>query len=148
MIGPKEAEDWQRHTSDALLWTTEAATPSRGSSTQVPLLLASRWQALEGDADKRMDRRFAQALPRHSWRHHHKHRRARRHRRHTHRHTPQDRKQPGTRIGTEMDFVSCYNVIVTSEGGSWLADVPAVPGADTFARSLTSLAKSVREVIT
>src|SRR5664280_1017515 len=73
MIGRKEAEDWQRHTSDALLWTTEAATPSRGSSTQVPLLLASRWQALAGDADKRMDRRFAQALPRHSWRHHHKH---------------------------------------------------------------------------
>jgi len=39
MIGRKEAEDWQRHTSDALLWTTEAATPSRGSSTQVPLLV-------------------------------------------------------------------------------------------------------------
>ena len=46
-----------------------------------------------------------------------------------------------------MAFVSCYHVIVASEGGSWLADVPAVPGADTFARSLTSLAKSVREVI-
>ena len=39
MIGRKEAEDWQRHTSDALLWTTEVATPSRGSSTQVPLLV-------------------------------------------------------------------------------------------------------------
>jgi predicted RNA binding protein YcfA (HicA-like mRNA interferase family) len=39
MIGRKEAEDAQRHTSDALLWTTEVATPSRGSSTQVPLLV-------------------------------------------------------------------------------------------------------------
>jgi predicted RNase H-like HicB family nuclease len=46
-----------------------------------------------------------------------------------------------------MALVSCYDVIVTSEGGSWLADVPAVPGADTFARSLTNLAKSVREAI-
>jgi predicted RNase H-like HicB family nuclease len=46
-----------------------------------------------------------------------------------------------------MAFASCYDVIITSEGGSWLADVPAAPGADTFARSLTSLAKSVREVI-
>jgi predicted RNase H-like HicB family nuclease len=46
-----------------------------------------------------------------------------------------------------MAFASCYDVIITSEGGSWLADVPAVPGADTFARSLTSLAKSIREVI-
>jgi len=39
MIGRKEAEDAQRHTSDALLSTTEVATPSRGSSTQVPLLV-------------------------------------------------------------------------------------------------------------
>jgi predicted RNase H-like HicB family nuclease len=46
-----------------------------------------------------------------------------------------------------MAFVSDYEVIVTREGGSWLADVPAVPGAHTFARSLAGLAKSVREVI-
>jgi len=43
--------------------------------------------------------------------------------------------------------VSAYEVIVTREGSSWLAAIPAVPGAHTFARSLTGLAKSVREVI-
>lgn len=46
-----------------------------------------------------------------------------------------------------MAPVSDYEVIVTREGGSWLADIPAVPGAHTFARSLAGLAKSVREVI-
>ena len=46
-----------------------------------------------------------------------------------------------------MAPVSEYEVIVTREGGSWLADIPAVPGAHTFARSLAGLAKSVREVI-
>jgi predicted RNase H-like HicB family nuclease len=44
-------------------------------------------------------------------------------------------------------LVSNYEVIVTREGGSWLADVPTVPGAHTFARSLSGLARSVREVI-
>ncbi len=43
--------------------------------------------------------------------------------------------------------MSVYEVIVTREDGSWLADVPAVPGAHTFARSLAGLARSVREVI-
>lgn len=43
--------------------------------------------------------------------------------------------------------MSDYEVIVTREGGSWLADVPTVPGAHTFARSLSGLARSVREVI-
>lgn len=37
--------------------------------------------------------------------------------------------------------------IVTREGSSWLADIPAVPGAHTFARSQAGLAKFVREVI-
>src|ERR1035437_9952344 len=76
-----------------------------------------------------------------------KHRSASAPRRHPHRHTSQDRKRPSTSIGTEMALVSCYEVVVTREGGSWLADVPALPGAHTFARSLTGLAKSVREVI-
>ncbi len=40
-----------------------------------------------------------------------------------------------------------YDVIVTREDGAWLADVPAVPGAHTFARTLTGLKRSVREVI-
>lgn len=40
-----------------------------------------------------------------------------------------------------------YTVDVTREGDAWLADVPSVPGAHTFARSLEGLSKSVREVI-
>lgn len=40
-----------------------------------------------------------------------------------------------------------YKVTVTREGANWLADVPEVPGAHTFARSLDGLARSVREVI-
>ncbi len=35
----------------------------------------------------------------------------------------------------------------TREDGTWLADVPAVAGAHTFARTLTGLRRSVREVI-
>jgi len=40
-----------------------------------------------------------------------------------------------------------YDVRVTREAGAWLADVPDVPGAHTFARSLEGLTRSVREVI-
>ncbi|GAB3884535.1 type II toxin-antitoxin system HicB family antitoxin [Terrabacter terrigena] len=40
-----------------------------------------------------------------------------------------------------------YEVVVTREDGAWLADVPTVPGAHTFARSEAGLADSVREVI-
>jgi predicted RNase H-like HicB family nuclease len=40
-----------------------------------------------------------------------------------------------------------YDVRVTREDGAWLADVPAVEGAHTYARSLPGLKKSVREVI-
>ena len=40
-----------------------------------------------------------------------------------------------------------YAVLVTRDGDSWLADVPSVPGAHTFARSLEGLARSVREVV-
>lgn len=43
--------------------------------------------------------------------------------------------------------MSTYTVEVTREGDAWLADVPAVAGAHTFARSLRGLAQSVREVI-
>ncbi len=43
--------------------------------------------------------------------------------------------------------MSTYEVIVTREDGSWLADVPAIAGAHTFARSLAGLTRSVREVI-
>ncbi len=40
-----------------------------------------------------------------------------------------------------------YEVVVTREDGAWLADVPAVPGAHTYARSLPALRSAVREVI-
>ena len=40
-----------------------------------------------------------------------------------------------------------YRVVVTREGANWLADVPGVRGAHTFARSLLSLDRAVREVI-
>ena len=38
-----------------------------------------------------------------------------------------------------MAPVSIYEVIVTREDDAWLADVPSVPGAHTFARSLRGL---------
>lgn len=40
-----------------------------------------------------------------------------------------------------------YRVVVTREDGNWLADVPAPEGAHTYARSLSSLDKAVREVV-
>ena len=40
-----------------------------------------------------------------------------------------------------------YQVVITREDGMWLADVPELEGAHTFARSLPSLSKAVREVI-
>ena len=40
-----------------------------------------------------------------------------------------------------------YQVVITREGDDWLADVPSVPGAHTFARSLTALVKAAGEVI-
>lgn len=43
--------------------------------------------------------------------------------------------------------MSTYKVEVTREGEDWLAEVPALPGAHTFARNLESLDGYVREVI-
>jgi len=40
-----------------------------------------------------------------------------------------------------------YRVVVTREDSAWLADVPDLEGAHTFARSLAGLDRSVREVI-
>ena len=40
-----------------------------------------------------------------------------------------------------------YRVVVTREDDAWLADVPDLPGAHTYARNLPSLDQSVREVI-
>ncbi len=46
-----------------------------------------------------------------------------------------------------MAQVNTYTVVVTREDDQWLADVPNVPGAHTFARSLPGLIRAVREVI-
>ncbi len=43
--------------------------------------------------------------------------------------------------------MTTYEAVVTREDPMWLADVPAVPGAHTFARSLPALLESIREVI-
>lgn len=40
-----------------------------------------------------------------------------------------------------------YSVKVTREGDAWIADVTNLPGAHTFARSLTELFSNVGEVI-
>ncbi len=40
-----------------------------------------------------------------------------------------------------------YRVVVTRDGGHWLADVPELQGAHTDARSLPALDQAVREVI-
>lgn len=40
-----------------------------------------------------------------------------------------------------------YTVEVTREDDAWIADVPDLPGAHTFARNLTTLDAAVREVI-
>lgn len=40
-----------------------------------------------------------------------------------------------------------YRVVVTREDGAWLADVPELDGAHTWARSLPALDRGVREVI-
>jgi hypothetical protein len=40
-----------------------------------------------------------------------------------------------------------YRVNVTRERDAWLADVPDVQGAHTFARSLSALQRNVREVV-
>jgi hypothetical protein len=40
-----------------------------------------------------------------------------------------------------------YQVTVSREAGQWLADVPELQGAHTYARSLPTLDQAVREVI-
>lgn len=40
-----------------------------------------------------------------------------------------------------------FRVVVTREDGQWLADVPGLTGAHTYARSLPSLDQAVREVV-
>ena len=43
--------------------------------------------------------------------------------------------------------MTTYEVHVTREGDQWLADVPELEGTQTYAASLTSLERYVREII-
>jgi predicted RNase H-like HicB family nuclease len=40
-----------------------------------------------------------------------------------------------------------YHVVVTRDGDGWMADVPALPGTHTWAKTLRALDSNVREVI-
>ena len=40
-----------------------------------------------------------------------------------------------------------YHVVVTRDGDGWMADVPALPGTHTWAKTLRSVDRNVREVI-
>ena len=40
-----------------------------------------------------------------------------------------------------------YHVVVTRDGDGWMADVPALPGTHTWAKTLRALDRNVREVI-
>lgn len=48
---------------------------------------------------------------------------------------------------TQTGETRTYRVVVTREGGQWLADVEGVPGAHTYARALPTLLRYVREMI-
>src|SRR5260370_25943731 len=45
------------------------------------------------------------------------------------------------------DTTMSYHVVVTRDGDGWMADVPALPGTHTWARTLRALDRNVREVI-
>jgi len=40
-----------------------------------------------------------------------------------------------------------YHVVVTRDGDGWMADVPALPGTHTWAKTLRALDRNAREVI-
>jgi predicted RNase H-like HicB family nuclease len=40
-----------------------------------------------------------------------------------------------------------YHAVVTRDGDGWMADVPALPGTHTWAKTLRALDRNVREVI-
>ncbi|MDQ2788376.1 MAG: type II toxin-antitoxin system HicB family antitoxin [Actinomycetota bacterium] len=46
-----------------------------------------------------------------------------------------------------MSTERVYRVIVTREDGAWLADIPELEGAHTYARTLPALDRGVREVV-
>ncbi|HEX9541687.1 MAG TPA: type II toxin-antitoxin system HicB family antitoxin [Streptosporangiaceae bacterium] len=40
-----------------------------------------------------------------------------------------------------------YHIVVTRDGDGWMADVPALPGTHTWAKTLRALDRNIREVI-
>ena len=55
--------------------------------------------------------------------------------------------EPRVRKGMAEVSEGAYGVVVTRENGHWLADVPELAGAHTYARSLPALDHAVREAI-
>jgi len=55
--------------------------------------------------------------------------------------------QPALGKGVATVSDHWYRVVVTREDGHWLADVPELDGAHTYARSLPALDRAVREVV-
>ena len=56
--------------------------------------------------------------------------------------------RPGARFREGMaEGAMKYHVVVTRDGDGWMADVPALPGTHTWAKSLRALDRNVREVI-
>jgi predicted RNase H-like HicB family nuclease len=52
----------------------------------------------------------------------------------------------GLREGMAEEQMS-YHVVVTRDGDGWMADVPAIPGTHTWAKTLRALDRNIREVI-
>lgn len=46
-----------------------------------------------------------------------------------------------------MAAMTSYEVVISREGNEWLADVPALRGAHTYARSLPKLKEYIREAV-
>src|SRR5216683_913491 len=69
-------------------------------------------------------------------------------RRRTARHLAGDRARPGAGVREGMaERAMNYRVVVTRDGDGWMADVPALPGTHTWAKTLRALDGNVREVI-
>src|SRR6266851_2000299 len=69
-------------------------------------------------------------------------------RRRTARHLAGDRARPGAGVREGMaERAMNYRVVVTRDGDGWMADVPALPGTHTWAKTLRALDRNVREVI-
>src|ERR1039457_3211393 len=67
---------------------------------------------------------------------------------HTARHFASDRARPGAGVREGMaEGTMKYHVVVTRDGDGWMADVPALPGTHTWAKTLRALDRNIREVV-